>query len=189
MRGKPAEFEHEVGIKRITPADAGKTLFTGPQGSGKTDHPRGCGENKFITNLNMGRNGSPPRMRGKPLNPPIQRTNAQDHPRGCGENLPASTVADKIGGSPPRMRGKPKNLNCNPRKSRITPADAGKTTSQLFSRIAKPDHPRGCGENLCDNRGAKGYCGSPPRMRGKPAYPYIIKTEMRITPADAGKTR
>ena len=45
MRGKRANKTAEVGVFRITPADAGKTV---PHSSGNIsakDHPRGCGEN------------------------------------------------------------------------------------------------------------------------------------------------
>ena len=51
---------------------------------------------------------------------------------------------------------------------RITPADAGKTLSDVDRDGNKKDHPRGCGENRL-------VLHRPLRQRG-------------ITPADAGKT-
>ena len=46
MRGKlPYRFLGHVG-KRITPADAGKTLSDVDRDGNKKDHPRGCGENQ-----------------------------------------------------------------------------------------------------------------------------------------------
>mgnify|MGYP006924850818 CR=1 FL=1 len=71
---------------------------------------------------------------------------------------------------------------------RITPADAGKTTSRERRRSFLTDHPRGCGENY------NGYChtynctGSPPRMRGKQHLTLSEECCIRITPAGAGKT-
>ena len=70
----------------------------------------------------------------------------------------------------------------------ITPADAGKTASADFFVCLREDHPRGCGENLR----TKCVCilnrGSPPRMRGKLRYNLAKVIQIRITPADAGKT-
>ncbi len=65
MRGKrkPNGFQRQ--IYRITPADAGKTVYNRMGKIQNKDHPRGCGENnshmcKFTVGI-----GSPPRMRGK----------------------------------------------------------------------------------------------------------------------------
>ena len=86
------------------------------------------------------------------------------------------------------MRGKHAVRKTQQHSCRITPAHAGKTTSQLFSRIAKPDHPRACGENVGGLTYDKRYSGSPPRMRGKPTQPPFATYARRITPAHAGKT-
>ena len=66
------------------------------------------------------------------------------------------------------MRGKLCQCGLRRPRSRITPADAGKTRL-CGSLSARPeDHPRGCGENL--------------------AYKLVEAGVNRITPADAGKT-
>ena len=65
MRGKlPEELEIDD-VKRITPADAGKTPCTKVTFPRSTDHPRGCGENVFCFQQKISDFGSPPRMRGK----------------------------------------------------------------------------------------------------------------------------
>ena len=73
---------------------------------------------------------------------------SRDHPRGCGENpISVADVADYIG-SPPRMRGKHlvhHRILC---LTRITPADAGKTSTAWIPTKKLQDHPRGCGENI-----------------------------------------
>ena len=46
MRGKLEEESNAYRYKRITPADAGKTLFRRQRVAGHKDHPRGCGENQ-----------------------------------------------------------------------------------------------------------------------------------------------
>ena len=65
MRGKqqPAKQNTEQG--GITPADAGKTLYSFLSKNRSWDHPRGCGENCWLCQLRFASQGSPPRMRGK----------------------------------------------------------------------------------------------------------------------------
>ena len=107
MRGKLIQSIVDALPQRITPADAGKTGFAELTGDDAENHPRGCGENPIPMQPPSGRQGSPPRMRGKPkhrpeVDPCLRITPAdagktrnflpkflvhQDHPRGCGENL------------------------------------------------------------------------------------------------------
>ena len=65
MRGKPLLGFDFVGIRRITPADAGKTVFILLFFLEPRDHPRGCGENVCGLPYAFWDAGSPPRMRGK----------------------------------------------------------------------------------------------------------------------------
>ena len=65
MRGKQQGYSEEDFDRRITPADAGKTLIGFMVGCSAEDHPRGCGENKAPLRGLFGQLGSPPRMRGK----------------------------------------------------------------------------------------------------------------------------
>ena len=147
MRGKPTSKTAIIFCRRITPADAGKTVLlrkSNPQGQ---DHPRGCGENCRCLSRALSKAGSPPRMRGKPgadiavwavsgitpadagktISTVRGGRDAEDHPRGCGENQFAQFIYPPLLGSPPRMRGKPVVPADISTKSRITPADAGKT--------------------------------------------------------------
>ena len=112
----------------------------------------------------------------------------KDHPRGCGENQSSKRFYALIDGSPPRMRGKPRRWCCEMFEYRITPADAGKTTSMDSTLKSPEDHPRGCGENTQSRKKLNARSGSPPRMRGKPADAATTPAPTRITPADAGKT-
>ena len=66
MRGKHPQLKGEWEAKRITPADAGKTINVKRHNVRCTDHPRGCGENLFMMVGKTREAGSPPRMRGKP---------------------------------------------------------------------------------------------------------------------------
>ena len=208
MRGKLFRQLNLLFNLGITPADAGKTLHRYRRIFRFWDHPRGCGENipqLIQAGITL---GSPPRMRGKlrgtafchetrGITPadagktasfPCQRVIIQDHPRGCGENLPFESVVWKEKGSPPRMRGKPLYGGSVSSKSRITPADAGKTRRCCAHRPKSQDHPRGCGENYEQLVGGVETLGSPPRMRGKPTKQRQFLLAPWITPADAGKT-
>ena len=155
MRGKPLCSQPPTAGNRITPADAGKTLgFSFPFDVYK-DHPRGCGENLGLDFSGVCREGSPPRMRGKPrlcdscryytrITPAdAGKTfwkingygNLEDHPRGCGENSRFSRLLLIISGSPPRMRGKREWATFRRLPPRITPADAGKTCKALEGAV------------------------------------------------------
>ena len=67
MRGK-LDFQVAARMqKRITPADAGKTECGRNCSKAGRDHPRGCGENSAVFGVELADEGSPPRMRGKPI--------------------------------------------------------------------------------------------------------------------------
>ena len=86
------------------------------------------------------------------------------------------------------MRGKPMLSKQDLDAARITPADAGKTSTASRNAIGTWDHPRGCGENNRADKVRLDDIGSPPRMRGKPRVSVTRGAKPGITPADAGKT-
>ena len=86
------------------------------------------------------------------------------------------------------MRGKLVVTSCGASLDGITPADAGKTSPGIVSRGHTGDHPRGCGENSAHSKSGDTVPGSPPRMRGKLYDCTLFPKDLRITPADAGKT-
>ena len=65
MRGKRTSQVCPSEMRRITPADAGKTVLKLINYRIQKDHPRGCGENHPHHNRVRETTGSPPRMRGK----------------------------------------------------------------------------------------------------------------------------
>ena len=65
MRGKPTACRGLPSLLRITPAHAGKTRHREIENRYDADHPRACGENRFIVGIGTDVPGSPPRMRGK----------------------------------------------------------------------------------------------------------------------------
>ena len=69
VRGKPGLPDSTLRRPGITPAHAGKTR-TEPRGvQHGWGYPRACGENNAIANSASFQQGSPPRMRGKPVLP------------------------------------------------------------------------------------------------------------------------
>ena len=91
----------------------------------------------------------------------------KDHPRLCGEKPSMNKFPSTEIGSPPPMRGKVPYRRETKFSVGITPAYAGKSTSNTVS--------------------GKTNQGSPPPMRGKVATTGTKSTYKRITPAYAGK--
>ena len=113
----------------------------------------------------------------------------QDHPRRCGENPQASTYPRRREGSPPQVRGKLPGYARESPPQGITPAGAGKTVVKFHDCLSERDHPRRCGENPILSGTRTFRSGSPPQVRGKPAFKTCPHWQSRITPAGAGKTR
>ena len=110
----------------ITPAGAGKTIFSFFHPIHNQDHPRRCGENPTTKRAYRRTLGSPPQVRGKPvsaggLGMTFRITPAgagktqhglrggwgsEDHPRRCGENMRGNCRYTRLTGSPPQVRGK-----------------------------------------------------------------------------------
>ena len=90
-------------------------------------------------------------------------------------------------GSPPRMRGKEQPETPHHGAGRITPAYAGKRESKQDGHTITWDHPRTCGEKALKHKEELYELGSPPHMRGKDRFVIDVYTEVRITPAHAGK--
>ena len=114
------------------------------------DHPRPCGEKSPNVQSPSSQPGSPPPMRGKVYAPNYKDgetgitpahagkrchicgvpLTTQDHPRPCGEKMSPYMPVSLDTGSPPPMRGKVNGNGLDDTKIGITPAHAGKSTSQ-----------------------------------------------------------
>ena len=66
MRGRRSDCLRFRPADGLTPANAGTTYFTQTSWSGAKAHPRECGDDRLCGFLKPYRNGSPPRMRGRP---------------------------------------------------------------------------------------------------------------------------
>ena len=188
LRGKPMKSSSRGYAAGLTPAPAGKTAHINIKIDAFRAHPRACGENPKMLQEDLYKQGSPPRLRGKPmmnindmhsvgLTPaPAGKTSTpyhrlyrpQAHPRACGENFALAVTL------------------CPCR--RLTPAPAGKTCLDIFLLKRMRAHPRACGENIGGLCFALSPLGSPPRLRGKPRSASGAQFRCGLTPAPAGKT-
>ena len=207
MRGKGVSIAAIGQDAGITPAYAGKSWTTLLCPNSSRDHPRVCGEKYQLENQDYKKVGSPPRMRGKVVPPPLltlcsgitpayagkrlpvllRYERCQDHPRVCGEKRQVQTAKMPRKGSPPRMRGKAKLTGRRWQRRGITPAYAGKRSAPCRHSLPRQDHPRVCGEKRGETHCGETSVGSPPRMRGKEDPRWCCSTGGGITPAYAGK--
>ena len=166
MRGKGYGATIGEDGMRITPAYTGKSSFGLPSQTFTGDHPRVCGEKSHCVLSLYVVLGSPPRMRGKGVNPCNQRVAVRitpayagkslhppaeyiltgDHPRVCGEKVENYFNVFVAAGSPPRVRGKEGFCHFFCGNSGITPACAGKRIILHRDDAPSRDHPRVCGE-------------------------------------------
>ena len=92
-------------------------------------------------------------------------------------------------GSPPRGRGKVIAQRHALFGVGITPAWAGKSQSSFRAVLLHGDHPRVGGEKGSYRWVIKSVKGSPPHGRGKVFLTDLVRVVVRITPAQAGKSR
>ena len=171
----------------IIPARAGQTNIQARRFHLFPDHPRACGANLDASSSQTARNGSSPRVRGKPgrgfdmefehriiparagqtLTCHSQSFGVPDHPRACGANEGRGSDARIGAGSSPRVRGKPRAKTCRRLEGRIIPARAGQTLTRPSDGVEGTDHPRACGANSAVFLILSMEAGSSPRVRGK----------------------
>ena len=153
--------------------------------------------------------GSSPRLRGTPrrdllpalpgrfIPAPAGNTSAPAfpsrcpavHPRACGEHDYKATNNTLIGGSSPRLRGTPEPRPGPSVWARFIPAPAGNTCGAIGTYLARPVHPRACGEHATPCSSSDQACGSSPRLRGTLGVRAHRIGQVRFIPAPAGNTR
>ena len=208
MRGRRRESAAIAGERGNTPADAGTTTGYPPARRCRTEHPRGCGDDRVASRNASTLAGTPPRMRGRrDLGAGLERehrntpadagttrkihgspTVGAEHPRGCGDDLDLNSNTDATWGTPPRMRGRLTDAALVLATARNTPADAGTTRGPGLSAPPVSEHPRGCGDDSGNRRLRQATRGTPPRMRGRQFDRDRLYVHERNTPADAGTT-
>ena len=193
MRGKHTEEYKQATSERIIPAHAGQTWSRWSAIHCGSDHPRACGANLRLINLQSEKTGSSPRMRGKLERESLFPDHGRIIPAHAGQTFVSFADAVVFLGSSPRMRGK-LATSCSLRYwRRIIPAHAGQTIRRNGGASSSPDHPRACGANRSHTASSNLPAGSSPRMRGKrrdmrAILSAICVVAARIIPAHAGQT-
>ena len=172
------------------------------------DHPRGCGEKRFMRGGCPAFCGSSPRVRGEgalsageALDFGIIPAGAgrrpkcpdgllpfKDHPRGCGEKRSRPSHGPFRRGSSPRVRGEGAHGAATAASSRIIPAGAGRSVHGRVLSGFPRDHPRGCGEKPFRAHRNTPAPGSSPRVRGEDHYYDSGLRAEGIIPAGAGSS-
>ena len=167
MRGRVDDAETGDLIHRITPAYAGKRPASKPSKAGCRDHPRVCGEERWMGRRRGALMGSPPRMRGRVYFKRSEDAADRITPAYAGKReLAAATKS--LCGDHPRVCGEEWiSFWTSTASRRITPAYAGKSKESGCSEPSSRDHPRVCGEEWVFRGVSIFQAGSPPRMRGR----------------------
>ena len=167
MRGPPSEILKARSVKRITPAYAGTTYLGRDVAVSCRDHPRLCGDHPAYALNSCSIAGSPPLMRGPPvqyddmgpkagITPAYAGTTVDtettglkgwDHPRLCGDHIGHYVECIHPIGSPPLMRGPRVHAIVVDILGGITPAYAGTTSTRAVAGRCSGDHPRLCGDH------------------------------------------
>ena len=134
------------------------------------------------------KDGNTPAYAGKTVHHRQRLLLPEKHPRVCGEDGNFSVRSRLRLETPPRMRGRPPLYFFQFRKTRNTPAYAGKTRPGDERRAPGWKHPRVCGEDTIKFSSFRSSAETPPRMRGRPPDDSEYTGYPRNTPAYAGKT-
>ena len=155
------------------------------------EHPRAGGDDRFPATLILVMAGTPPRGRGRHLhrrgdrggrrNTPARagttrgstqpRGARPEHPRAGGDDGRTGAPSRSRIGTPPRGRGRHRHRPRPAALARNTPARAGTTWSPCPGAQLSPEHPRAGGDDVRVKRGGSPCAGTPPRGRGRPAWP------------------
>ena len=188
MRGTLRSPRDRNANKRFIPARAGNSSIVRGSRTGRSVHPRACGELLLIISRVFHQNGSSPRVRGTPGDPdyecglvrfiPARAGNSCSrqhrssrhtvHPRACGELTPSGAPLPIPTGSSPRVRGTHLSLRADRVGERFIPARAGNSP--------------GTGSD------ASSGVGSSPRVRGTQRLQLLRVRLYRFIPARAGNS-
>ena len=110
------------------------------------------------------------------------------YPRRCGENRFNHPTGAATKGLPPQVRGEPTTTCGNGRRTRLTPAGAGRTPTYRRRPGMHQAYPRRCGENSPSSTICRSNCGLPPQVRGELPIRQPGGARRGLTPAGAGRT-
>ena len=120
---------------------------------------------------------------------PRPRFRNRDHPRACGEQGCRRHSGHGHAGSSPRVRGAGPGAPDQRRRVGIIPARAGSRPRSRSAGRRTWDHPRACGEQVCERCREAVDEGSSPRVRGAGRGLAERQGAPGIIPARAGSRR
>ena len=132
--------------------------------------------------------GDHPRVRGKHEPIGLYLDGQVGPPRVRGEHVAARPVVGLTSGPPPCAQEARTAAPSNNRRTRTTPACAGRTEKLQTCQTLQTDHPRVRGEHDGYDPLGKGGTGPPPRARGAPGTGLRPQIHVGTTPACAGST-
>ena len=207
VRGRFDSHRDGVVRKRLIPAGAGQICFTRVYAIHSGAHPRRCGADIFIRNLQKMDKGSSPQVRGRlagtlaylqearlipagagQMQPACWRSPGhRAHPRRCGADNSPAILSHTWPGSSPQVRGRSHRGAVSWGLGGLIPAGAGQIPRRGPNQFAVPAHPRRCGADLMTYRKTGVRMGSSPQVRGRWRSKDRAHTSCGLIPAGAGQ--
>ena len=207
VRGKRALLLIAIYVLGYIPARAGEARPAPDRDRYPRVHPRACGGSADAVAGPGGREGTSPRVRGKPACCAVQprpwgyiparageagaaragASGAGVHPRACGGSSISFRLATSAAGTSPRVRGKLDHTLFLVLIHRYIPARAGEASRQCLCARRAEVHPRACGGSRALRRPVPVAHGTSPRVRGKLCEGSQFGIQDRYIPARAGE--
>ena len=195
-------------IGRTIPTHVGRTKSFQCRWYSYTDHPHARGENNRMARTAPAPCGPSPRTwgelggvgavaaAGRTIPTHVGRTKYRqnqacqypDHPHARGENQGSGLVDSDLGGPSPRTWGERIPAYAAATLLRTIPTHVGRTSAQIASMVAGPDHPHARGENAEVKDDRRLPAGPSPRTWGEQisrAKPCAVR---RTIPTHVGRT-
>src|SRR5690606_10336593 len=166
-RGGRSHRDLVRGVRRNTPASAGRTTATRTDRRCRTEHPRVGGEDGGGHHRVVEDDGTPPRRRGGP-----------------GNVLPRTPVVRNTPASAGRTRRPRPHRPGPPEHPRVGGEDQMRTEALAWAG----GPPRVGGEDPSSPTSVSSPAGTPPRRRGGRPHRHRRRSHPRNTPASAGRT-
>ena len=187
VRSRRSPAVSRPGRRGITSACAEQTGGSSAVSPGARDHLRVCGADRYPSPGSRNVAGSPPRVRSRPAgyagavsgdgitSACAEQTTTirandrgyEDHLRVCGADFTLMWATVMFAGSPPRVRSRLIVHVLMTVYAGITSACAEQTSGTSRAWVARGDHLRVCGADLCSFRSLCTGLGSPPRVRSR----------------------
>ncbi len=152
---------------RFTPTRVGTTIGGLRRAPPSSVHPHACGDDFWGDLAPLPRDGSPPRVWGRPILPaqslrslrftptrvgttstsPRRRLTPTVHPHACGDDMDKEFLQRYLDGSPPRVWGRLSISKIYPFFFRFTPTRVGTTCVRVLVQRRRTVHPHACGDD------------------------------------------